>query len=488
MLVHELKDQGHRDDIALVFREQHITYGDVQDRVAMFRDYFYQQGIRPKQNVGLFCRNSPDFVYCYFALTSLGAVVVPININLAAPEIAYIVKDAGIIRMVTSQPLELGDEVTQLLIAEFGPGLAKADLPAAPDIDDIAEESECVIIYTSGTTGFPKGAVLTHRNLISNAEATNQILLVSKEDNMLSVLPMFHAFAWTVTILAPLLAGAKITIVEVFFPKDVIATIKRQSVSVVCGVPSMHNFYLALGTTEDFSSVRVFVSGGAPLPVEVLNQFQQKLGVALVEGYGLSEASPVCALNPLNRSKAGSIGPAIPGVELLIVDEKHNVLPAGEVGELIVQGPNVMKGYYNMPRATARAVVDGWLHTGDMAYIDEEGYVFIVDRLKDVVIVGGLNVYPREVEEVLYQYPGISEASVIGIPDKMRGEAICAFVAMKDGQTFDRRAILSFLNPRLANYKLPREVIALESIPKNSTGKISKNDLRTLYAERYQKA
>lgn len=487
MLVHDLKYRGHSDAVAFIFRDQQVTYGEFQAKIQVFRNYFFRQGMRPRENVGLFCRNSPEFIYCYFAVTSLGAVVVPININLAPPEIAYIVKDAGIVRMITSQPLELGEGVLQLLMPEFAPALENTALPPAPGINDIEENSPCVIIYTSGTTGFPKGAVLTHRNLLSDAAAMNEVLQLEEKDNMLSVLPMFHAFAWTVTVLAPLLAGAAVTIVEVFFPKDVIDTIKRQKVTVVCGVPSMYNFYLALGTAEAFSGVRVFVSGGAPLPVEVLHQFRAKMGISIVEGYGLSEASPACAVNPLGKGKAGSIGPALPGVELMIVDPENNPLPLHAVGELIVRGPNVMQGYYNMPEATARAIIDGWLHTGDMAFMDEEGYVFIVDRLKDVVIVGGLNVYPREVEEVLYQHPDISEAAVIGIPDKMRGEAVCAFVVMKEGCRFDKRAILTFLNPRLGNYKLPREIIALESIPKNATGKISKNELRSLYAQCYKK-
>lgn len=487
MLVHELMNNGAKDACAFIYKDQHITYGEFQEMTGIYRDYLYLKGIRPGENVGLLVKNSPEFVYSYMAIISLGAVVVPININLVQREIAYIVEDAGIKNFITYQHVDLPEVVQQLMILEFAPELKGMSLAPAPVSESYTGDRECVIIYTSGTTGFPKGAVLTHTNLVSNATAVVKAVGITSADNNLCVLPMFHSFAWTVTVLAPLVCGAAVTIMEVFFPKDVINGISRYQVTIISGVPSMYNYYLALGVPEDFESVRIFLSGGAPLPVEILNQFHQKIGKPITEGYGLSEASPVCALNPIGRGKPGSIGPQLPGVEVKIFDNEGGELTAGEVGELVVKGPNVMKGYFNMPEATAKALVNGWLHTGDLAYKDQEDYIFIVDRLKDIIIVGGLNVYPREIEEVLYQYEGILEAAVIGIPDKLRIEAVGAFVVIKEGGEFNKRAILAFLNKSLANYKLPREIFVVDALPKNSTGKIDKKILRELYAQRHQK-
>ena len=481
MLVHQLIEKGHPGKVALKYKNTEVTYGQLQNFVNVFRDHLYSQGVRPGENVGLFCKNSPEFIYGYFAITSLGAVVVPINFMLTPREVAYIVQDAQMKVMVTMKSLDLPDEVSQLVLPEFMPALADMVLPPAPAFTEMDGESECVIIYTSGTTGFPKGAVLSHHNLISNAEAILKEVQLNEKDNLLCVLPMFHSFAWTVTVLAPLLLGATITIVESFLPKEVIQTIVEQGITVVCGVPAMYNFYIALGTPGAFAGVRLFVSGGASLPVEVLNRFQIKFGKPIVEGYGLSEASPVVAVNPVEKTKAGSIGKPVQGVEVKILDAQGNVQLAGEIGELVVRGPNVMKGYFNLPEATAKTIVNGWLHTEDMAYEDDEGYFYIVDRLKDLIIVAGLNVYPREVEEVIYQYPAISEAAVVGMPDEVRGEAVCAFIVPKEGVSLNKKDFMSFLQTNLANYKLPREIIQVEALPKNATGKISKKDLKEEY-------
>jgi len=483
MLVHELITKGDPQATALIYKNQKITYQQLQKTVKLIQGYFYARGIRAGDNVGLFCKNSPEFIYSYFAITGLGAVVVPLNYMLAPREIAYIVKDARIKTMVTMQHIELPMQITQLVLPEFIPSLESMTYDETPVPSDLDEERESVIIYTSGTTGYPKGAVLSHNNLISNAGAIAEVLMINEKDNMLCVLPMFHSFAWTVTILAPLLHGASITIVESFMPKEVISTIFEQNVTVVCGVPSMYNFYITLGNADVFDTVRLFVSGGAPLPGEILNQFNTKIGKPIMEGYGLSEASPAAVMNPLGRGKAGSIGKPLPGIEVKIADADNKRLPPGEVGELIIKGPNVMKGYYNMPEATKKAVVDGWLHTGDLAYEDEDGYFYIVDRLKDLVIVGGLNVYPREVEEVIYKYPGIREAAVIGIPDEVRGEDLCAFISLQEGAAYDKKALLAFLQTNLANYKVPREVTILETLPKNATGKIMKRELKEMYAK-----
>jgi len=477
-LLHLLFTEDRSSSIALKYKNQKVSYSQLQDQVVLFREYFYDQGIGQGENVGLFCHNSPEFIYAYLAIVSLGAVVVPINNMLTPREVSFIIEDAGIKNLVTKQFMELPQKVNQLVLSDFIPTLQ--NLTVRQSLANLAfnGEKECVIIYTSGTTGYPKGAVLSFNNLISNAGAIGQVLQLNNSDNSLCVLPMFHSFAWTVTVVASLLKGACVTIMAAFLPKDVITTIREQGVTVVCGVPSMFNYYASLGTPEDFAGVRLFVSGGASLPVEVMNQFHQKIGKPIMEGYGLSEASPVVTMNPLERGKIGSIGVAIPGVEIKIVDADGNTLPPGEIGELITRGSNVMKGYFNLPEETKKTIIEKWLHTGDLAYADEEGYYFIVDRLKDIIIVGGLNIYPREIEEVIYQYPGIREAAVIGEKDPVRGEIVRAYIVLQEGAEFDGKSFKNFLQKNLAHYKIPKKIIQLTELPKNATGKILKKELK----------
>jgi len=488
MLVHQLISRGRSSNVAFHTSDK-ITYDKLQNEFVAYRNYFYAQGIRIGENVGLFSRNSAEFVYCYMALSSLGAVVVPLNFQLTAREIAYIVKDAQMKHLVSMEALDIraellqhdySEEITQILIPELAEIFASQFFGTAPSFDSsIDEGAPCVIIYTSGTTGNPKGAILSHKNLISNVRSFGAALPAgSSSDNILCVLPMYHSFAWTCAVLYPLSLGASITILEAFSPKETIAAIKEKNVSIVFGVPPIYNYLTRMGSPEDLSSVRTFVSGGAALPQKVAELFQQKYGTPILEGYGLSEASPVVALNPWSKTKFCSIGRPLPDVSVRIVNAKGETLPPGDIGELVVQGPNVMHGYYNLPLETSRALRNGWLHTGDIAYQDIEGYLFIVDRLKDMIIINGENVYPREIEELLYSYPGVVEVAVIGVPDPLRGEAVRAYVAMEDEKLFDRKAIRDFLQPLLAGYKLPRDIIRVDALPKNKTGKIMKRLLR----------
>ncbi|MCW2276955.1 long-chain-fatty-acid--CoA ligase [Heliophilum fasciatum] len=485
MVIHDLAYRGATEAVALQCKEQRITYGQMQALLIRYRNYFYHRGIRPGDNVGLFYKNSPEFVLSYLAIVSLGAVVVPLNIQFTAREITYIVQDAEMKHVVTMRPLDLNElasynelqVVTQLVLPELAGEMADPEIADAPAVA-VEPSNPCVILYTSGTTGRPKGAVLSHANLLSNAQAVTHLGAVEAKDNVLCVLPMFHSFSWTCAVLTPLLNGATITIMEAFHPKEAMATLRSAGVTVAFCVPAMFGYFTSLGTPEDFAGMRVFVSGGASLPVEIYHQFQQKAGGTLIEGYGLSEASPVVTMNPIGKGKPGSIGTALQGVEVRIVDGQGNDLPPGEVGELITRGPNVMSGYYHLPEETAKALQGGWLHTGDMAYADAEGYYYIVDRIKDLIIVGGLNVYPREVEELLYQYPAIAEAAVIGIPDASRGEAVGAFVVLREGHHFKKKDLMEFLRANLAVYKLPREITIVPSLPKNATGKILKKELR----------
>ena len=488
MLVHQLISQGQPSTIAF-HSPREISYAQLQKECFEYRNFFYHQGIRAGENVGLFSRNSAEFVYSYMALSSLGAIVVPLNFQLTAREIAYIVKDAQMKCLVTMEALDINAElnqqdysvdVTQLIIPEFSGIFAANRFDQAPSCEDIIEEtSPCVIIYTSGTTGNPKGAILTHKNLISNAYAFGSVLPPgSSLDNILCVLPMYHSFAWTCSVLYPLTLGASITILDGFTPKETLATIKEKSVTIVFGVPPIYNYLTRIGTPEDLESVRTFVSGGAALPQKVAEQFLQKYGTPILEGYGLSEASPVVSLNPVDKAKFRSIGKPLPGVTVRIVNTKGETMPADAVGELVVQGPNVMQGYYNLPVETSRALRNNWLHTGDIAYQDADGYLFIVDRLKDMIIINGENVYPREIEEILYAFPGVVEAAVIGVPDTLRGEAVRAYIVMEEGCSMDRKAIRNYLQPLLAAYKVPRDILLMDTLPKNKTGKIMKRLLR----------
>jgi long-chain acyl-CoA synthetase len=342
------------------------------------------------------------------------------------------------------------------------------------------EDTVSTFLYTSGTTGRQKAAMLTHKNLVLNAEQTRIVFQGTAADNYMCVLPMFHVFAFTTCVLAPLLSGATITILERFHPKEVIESFLNDDITIFAGVPTMYVVLLeACKEITSFPKLRLAVSGGAALPVEVLRQAKSILKLPVVEGYGLTEASPVVTFNPLDGvQKEGSIGLPIPYVECKIVDENDVEVPAHEVGEIIVRGDNVMLGYFKQDEETKKALKNGWLHTGDLAKKDEEGYIFIVDRKKDLVIVGGVNVYPREIEEIIYQYPKVKEAAVIGIEEKLRGEHVKAFIVLKDGEDCNAKEILKYLKQHLAAYKIPREVEFISELPKNSTGKILKRMLK----------
>ena len=323
--------------------------------------------------------------------------------------------------------------------------------------------------------------MLTHKNLQSNAEAVRDLFEMTAEDRVVTVLPIFHVFCMTVCFNAPILSGSTMILLPKFSPQEVVETFVKEQATVFAGVPTMYNFLLQIPTTkEQFSSLRICISGGSSLPVAVLNKFQEHTGIQIQEGYGLSEAAPVTAFNPLRGvCKPGSIGVNIPFVENKVVDPEGEEVPRGEVGELIVKGPNVMKGYLGMPEETARTIKDGWLYTGDMATMDEEGYIYIVDRKKDMIIVGGYNVYPREIEEVLYDHADIIEVAVIGVPDESYGESVKAFVVSKN-ETLTESDLKNYLSDKLVKYKRPQYIEFLPELPKNTTGKILRKNLRNL--------
>lgn len=502
MLLGEILTIGREqcpDKVAMYFKDRSWTYAELEEQTNQVARGLQRLGIKKGDRVGLVHLNSPYFIISYFAVVKLGAIVVPVNVMFKGDEITYLMNDARAAAMIVGANFEpLVNAIKPGLNTVKNVVLVDVDAPAAdpayisfagqmtgdtavPETEPVTEDDIAVFLYTSGTTGHPKGAMLTHRNLVSNAAATAEATNTTEKDNTLCMLPMFHSLAWTCCVVLQLLTRGTVTIMESFVPQAALSTMVERKTTIIAAVPTMYAVLLQVAGVNpaDFAHVRFAYSGGASLPVEVLNKFTEKYGIKILEGYGLSECSPVCSVNPYNGvRKPGSIGVAIPGVEIKIVDENDGEMPRGKPGELIVKGPNVMKGYFNLPEATAETLRNGWCHTGDIAYMDDEGYIFIVDRKKDLILVGGLNVYPREVEEILYTNPKVAEAAVIGVPDELRGEAVKAVIALKSGESATEREIIRFLQEKLANFKLPKVVEFVEALPKTSTGKILKRALK----------
>lgn len=494
---------------AYYFMGQGKTYAELDGAITKFASGLEKLGVKQGDHVALLLGNSPHFVIGLYGALRLGATVIPVNPIYTADEIGYILNNGDVkVVVALDMAIPLAEKVHTFLpmvenyifcetsengiaqhvnetltllpkMKSFSEVVASGDLNFnGPDLND---EDVAIILYTSGTTGKPKGAMLTHKNLFSNASDVGDYLQMNDQDRVITTLPMFHVFCLTVALNAPLLSGATLLIVPRFSPKEIFEITKAYEATVFAGVPTMYNFLYQYpeGNPEDLKSLRLCISGGASLPVALLNNFENKFNVRVSEGYGLSEASPVTCFNPLDRPrKAGSIGTSILHVENKIVNELGEEVPVGDVGELIVNGPNVMKGYYKMPEETAAAIRNGWLHTGDLAKVDEEGYFYIVDRKKDMIIVGGYNVYPREVEEVLYNHPEIVEAAVLGVPDLNLGEAVKCFVVSKN-PSLTEAELLDYCREHLAKYKVPTSIEFLEELPKNTTGKILRRALKT---------
>ncbi len=481
MFVHDLVHQGAPTDLAIIDHERRFTYKETAEAVTNCRDRLAAAGIKAGDRVGIFSRNSAEYIFAYFGIASLGAIAVPINFQLSSREIAFIIKDAGIKHLLTYQPLNLVDALAQLrcdikVVQHDMRTCGRKDetIPAAAPLPpSFDEDHPCVIIYTSGTTGTPKGAVLSHKNLTINAQQM-EIMDCRPEHTVLCVLPMYHCFGWTCSVLYPLYCGATVVILDQFTPKETISTIRKEKITDLYVVPSICSLLTKLATAEDMKTLRLVVSGGTTLPLKIEQDFIDKFGVSICEGYGLSEASPVVTMNPPGKEKVGSIGPIVKGVRWRLIDANGDDVPRGEAGEFVIKGGNVMLGYWNLPDATAEALRGGWLHTGDIARMDADGYIYIVDRLKDMIISMGENIYPREVEELIYQFPGIAEAAVIGIEDKLRGQAGACFYSLHEGASINIRELKKFLQTNLALYKIPREFHELPHLPRTATGKIAK--------------
>lgn len=493
---------------AYIFGETELNFAQINGAANQVANGLVAKGIKPGDKVALSCFNLPYFPIIYYGILKAGAAVVPLSVLLKKDEIAYHLSDSGAkayFCFIGTEDLPMGkmgfDGFQQANSCEhFFMIMPKPEMPSSiegtqtlgslmngqsPLFDTVqtGAEDTAVVIYTSGTTGKPKGAELTHSNLLQNAILSADLVTMNADDTLLIVLPLFHIFAMTVLMNAATYRGAKSVLLPKFDAASVFSLMQEHKVSVFAGVPSMY-WGLLNYKEENFdyakiaSNLKICVSGGAALPVNVLEEFEARFKVDIIEGYGMSEGSPVVTFNQLDLGrKPGSVGKPVWGVDVKIVDAEDNEVPVGEKGELIYRGHNVMKGYLNRPDANAKTLKNGWLYSGDVAVKDEDGFFFIVDRTKEMIIRGGLNVYPREVEEVIMQHDMVSMVAVIGIPNERRGEEIRACVVLKPGQTISEEDLITWTKERIAAYKYPREIRFMDALPMSATGKILKKEI-----------
>ncbi len=496
---------------AFTFGDTTLTYAQVNGAANQVANGLIANGIQSGDKVALSCFNLPYFPIIYFGILKAGATVVPLSVLLKEDEIAYHISDSeakAYFCFVGSPDLPMGqmgyagfnksDGCEQFYMIMPNPtdaspiegtktlgSLMAGQSPLFESARTGAEDT-AVIIYTSGTTGKPKGAELTHSGLLLNAGISRDLFSINADDKALIVLPLFHIFAMSCLMNAMAYGGGHSVLLPRFDAEAVFGLLQKHDITVFAGVPTM--YWGLLNYKEDkfdydkiSSNMRVAASGGAALPVQVLKDFKTRFGVDILEGYGMSEGSPIVTFNQADvGTKPGSIGTEVWGVQVKLVDDDGNEVPVGEKGELWYRGHNVMKGYYNKPEANAKSLTDGWLHSGDVAVKDEDGFYFIVDRTKDMIIRGGLNVYPREVEEAMIKHDEVSLVAVIGIPDDEMGEEIKAYVVRESGGTVTEEELKAYTKSKLAAYKYPRVVEFIDALPMSATGKILKKELRKL--------
>jgi long-chain acyl-CoA synthetase len=483
------------DGPALYFRDETVSFLELNKYANKYANVFRDLGVRTGDRVCIFSPNRLEFLYAYLGLIKIGAMMVSLSVMLKADEAKYIIDDAGANVLVTTEYLypviepirgQLAtikhilylDENPPEGVIELKPLVEKAS-EEFPSLD-ISPGSVACIIYTSGTTGRPKGAMLTHSNLLHNFESANDLLRTTPDDVLLVPgLPLFHLLA-QICVMGALYGGVPSVLMEFFVPEMALENIAKYKCNSFSGVPTM--FALLLNDPEidkhNLSSLRICFCSSAPLSLSLLKKFEERTGAIITEGYGLTEATALVTSNPIDAErKAGSVGVPI-RCDVRVVNENDEDVACGDVGEIIIRGKNVMKGYYNKLAATAEAMKNGWLHTGDLGKFDSDGYLYVVDRKKDLIITGGYNIYPAEVENILYRHPKIAMATVIGIPDEIKGEIAKAYVVLKEGETATDKEIIEFCRERIAKYKAPRAVEFRESLPTTPTGKILKRTLR----------
>jgi long-chain acyl-CoA synthetase len=480
--------QRDADAVALKLDDAELTDGMLEAGSAAVAGLLKEKGFETGDRVGIMLPNVPYFAPVYYGVLRAGGVVVPMNVLLKGREVKFYLEDPGAKILFAWHDFaeaaeqgagEAGAECVLVKPGEFEELLKGVAEPLA-EVADRDGSDTAVILYTSGTTGTPKGAELTHENLRRNAEVASSLFEYSGDDVIFGGLPLFHSFGQTCALNCGIRVGATITLLPRFEPAKALEIIERDKVTVMLGVPTMYQAMLHEPSAEqrDTSSLKLCGSGGAAMPVEVMRAFEEKFDAKILEGYGLSETSPVASFNhPDKERKPGSIGTPIEGVEMKVVDDEGNDVAQGEVGEIVIKGHNVMKGYWNKADATAESIKDGWFFTGDMAKVDEDGYFFIVDRKKDMIIRGGYNVYPREIEEVLYEHPAVREVAVLGVPDDSLGEEVAAVIALKEGQEATEDELRAHAKEQVASYKYPRKIWFVDDLPKGPTGKILKREI-----------
>ena len=475
------------DRTALKLDDVEMTYAQLDEATSRFAGLLESKGFEHGDRVGIMLPNVPYFAIAYYGTLRAGGVVVPMNVLLKGRETTFYLTDPAAKLVVAWGDFldaaqtgadEAGAEVIPVKPGEFEKLLGGAE----PDtsLAEVDGSDTAVILYTSGTTGKPKGAELTHDNMYSNCSISADTLAeISEEDTLLGALPLFHSFGQTCSLNAAIYKGARLTMIPRFDPVKALEIIERDDVTLFQGVPTMFNGMLQAESDADVSCLRLCMSGGSAMPEQVMRSFEERFECKVLEGYGLSETSPVASFNhPQKENKPGSIGTPIEGVEMKLIDDDGKEVDDGEIGEIAIRGHNIMKGYYNREDATKESIdSDGWFKSGDMAKKDDDGYYFIVDRKKELIIRGGYNVYPREVEEVLYEHPAIAEVAVIGIPDDNLGEEVGAAVVLKSGEDADVDEIKAFVKKEVANYKYPRQIWLLDELPKGPTGKILKREI-----------
>nr|WP_275440738.1 long-chain fatty acid--CoA ligase [Vibrio sp. Of7-15] len=490
---------------ALICGDTTITYQEFDHISGKIAAALIEDGLTPGDRVALSCPNLPFFPLIYYGIQKAGGVVVPLNVLLKHQEIEYHLKDAHAKFFFCFEgTAELPMAKEAITAFERVEGCQKLIVMAVDDqlinykgyetlshfMSDHPPISECVvrqghdnavILYTSGTTGYPKGAELTHSNMMSNAFIAQHLLSASNDDRHLVTLPLFHSFGQTLHMNSAILTGSTLVLVPRFEPTTVLSLIEQEQITIFAGVPTMYIGLLGADDEYDISSLRIAISGGSSLHKEVIEQFESRFKVPILEGYGLSETSPIASFNYADSRVPGSVGKPVLGVEIRIVDEQGTPLNRGEKGEIIIRGHNVMKGYVDRPEETEAVLKSGWFYTGDIGQQDESGNLYIVDRSKDMIIRGGMNVYPREVEEVFAQHPDIAMVAVLGVPDSLYGEEIKAVVVPKKGAEVDGRALVQWGKEQCASYKYPRTVEVVSSLPLSATGKILKRELRALF-------
>lgn len=501
--------RNYPDKTALIYGEQKYTFAQINGAANKIANALVDNGIGNGDNVALSMLNLPYFPMIYYAILKTGATVVPLNVLLKRNEIAYHLKDSeakAYFSFIGTPELKMGEEAYAgfsqvdncLNFWLVTPSGMESPMEGVQTLDSLMAERSlffkiastkphdtAVILYTSGTTGQAKGAELTHNNIYSNALATIGLFQGVPDDIHLVALPLFHSFGQTTQLNAGWLTGNTLVLLAKFDPAAVLSAFEKEDVTVFAGAPTMYWELLNYPQASDYdlekisNTLRLGVTGGSAMPVEIMKGFEEKYKINMLEGYGLSETSPVASFSRLDMKKIpGSIGVPIRGVEMMIADEEGTELPSGDVGEILIRGPNLMRGYYNRPDATSEAFKGGWFHTGDLGKTDENGYFYVVDRIKDMVLRGGYNVYPVEVEDIMYTNSKISQVAVVGEPNEKYGEEVVAYVVLKDGQEASPEEIVEWSKENMAAYKYPRKVFIRESLPMNATGKILKRVLR----------